>query len=786
MNLLIDVMTKIKLSLLIFSLLLISTGVSANLTQPLPNIVFIFADDLGWGDAGPKKLQSSPVITQNIDQLAEQGMHFTDAHTASAVCAPSRYSAMTGNNPFRGRKRWGTWDYFAPSQILESQNTVADVLKAAGYQTAFFGKWHMGGDFFMKGSNTIYRGDDPTQVDFNRRFHNGPLDHGFDYSYTLPSGIQAEPYAYFENDRYTPIDPANAALTELSNGPFTRAGYGDPNWDSRMVGGRLAQKAVDFINRHNNQYGNSKPFLLYYATQAPHGPYTPPAQFDGKPVAGETGMTARQDMILELDFQVGKIINAIDNHGLSNNTLIIFTSDNGGYQPTPDITAAGHDGVAGLRGQKAEVYDGGHRVPFIAKWGDGTPAGSKIKPGSVNHQLISVNDWVATMYALTNQALPEDQALDSANILPLLTGEKDEPVRSYLMVDATPGTAGTQRKWRTIRAGDWALLLDPSDTPQELYNMATDHRQTRNLINDSQYNERVNALLDQYLYAINVSTRTVPDPCGKPNPGPVQGPAIHLWKDCGNSGQWHLHATGVSGAKDPVVFEGELNSDGHFTDVVPYKTSPHDSIYDFINTSDPKRIEYGFKIWDRWVNGVDFTIADNQQTCFSTLSQPTQTKLLLGGAQLPFTTPFDLNSLMSCRPSAQSVCGEPAYNPAKDHGIFLWKDCPNNQWHLRVTAGMSNGAMYQGFTTTSNGNGLVTPYNLNANDTLDVTTQPSRIDFDIRVWQPNINGFDFSYPQATDLCFGLSHRSGNSVTLGQSKVSVKLPINLTTLEPCVL
>lgn len=770
---------------LILTLLVTLSAYPDDESLPLPNVIFIFADDLGWGDVGPRKNPISPVITPHIDRLAAEGMRFTDAHTASAVCAPSRYSAMTGNYPFRGRNRWGTWLYHKESQILGGQKTVAEILQDAGYRSAFFGKWHMGGDFFKKGSNDFYRGGyyNWQSVDFTRRFHNGPLDHGFDYSLTLPDGIQNPPYGYFENDKYTPIDPSQPDLVWLEDGPYTKAGFGDPNWDSRIVGWRLAQSAVDFIDLHHQQFGTQKPFFLYYASQAVHFPWTPPDEFDGEPVKGATGLIPRLDMVVELDLQVGKIIQALEDRGIDDNTLIIFTSDNGGLRSEEHLLAGLHDSVGGLNGSKGWVYEGGHRVPFFAKWGDGTRNGSMIAPGSVNNQLIAVHDWVATMYALTGQARPADQALDSANILPLLLGEKDEPVRSYLTVDASQGI-GEQVKWRTIRAGDWALLLDPTDTPVELYNLATDLDQTTNLINNSSQANRIDKLLDRYLYAFNQSKRTVPDPCGVPSPSSFTGPAIDLWKDCYTDNEWHFRATGVSW-QGSVVFSGVVTSENTFMNVIPYELVSHNSTYDFIDTSDPKQIEYGIKIWDERVNGFDFKVAADVSTCLTTLSQPSQTRTRLGEAQISFSVPFDLGTLSDCGLPVQSECGAPNFDPAAGPGIFLWKDCLGSQWHFRVVgADLQSRSLYSGYITANKSVNSVIPYNLVSHDVLDYTSDPGRIDFSLKVWGPRVNGFDFLYPAMADTCFDLIRTSNQQLLLGRDQVPATVPISLTTLQSC--
>jgi arylsulfatase A-like enzyme len=476
----------------------------------------LLSDDVGYGDTGYYKTPSSPVPTPNIDSLAAQGMTFTDAHTPSSVCAPTRYSLMTGNYPYRGRDPWGVWEFQEISQILEGQRTVADVMRHAGYHTAFFGKWHMGGDFYKKSSGTFYRGGDAAQVDFTQPFENGPTDHGFDYSYVTPLGIQGQPYAYFESDLYVPIYPGQPDMIPVSKGPFNGGviltnGHADPFWDSREVGPTLADNAVAFIDQHHQQNidnGTDTPFFIYYSTPSIHVPITPPNTFGGIPVSGATGAGDLADMIFELDLEVGAIIQALTDRNLLKDTLIIFSSDNGAAEGE----ISGHDRTGGLRGKKATLYEGGHRVPFIARWGDGTLAGSSIPPGSVSSQLIAVQDWVATMYDLTNQVIPVDQAMDSSSLLPVLLGKQSEnqPVRDYMVIQSAHWADPTvdHTRWRAIRQGDWALLFDENEIPEELYNLADDPGQTNNLIGDMQYDELLNELQTVFNYALYESDRT--------------------------------------------------------------------------------------------------------------------------------------------------------------------------------------------------------------------------------------------------------------------------------------
>ena len=477
----------------------------------LPNVVFILADDIGLGDAGPFKLPTSPIPTPNIDRLAAEGMTFTDAHTPASVCAPSRYSLMTGNYPHRGRTPWGAWKFQEVSQILPGQRTVADVMRDAGYHTAFFGKWHLGTDFYKKGDNSFFHGANVSMVDFARPFENGPLDHGFDYSVVTLIGIHDQPYAYFDSDQYVPINPMLPDMIPAGRGPFNGGiipfdGYADPSWDSRQAGPTLAGSAVAFIDQHHQQNianGTDTPFFIYYATPSIHTPTTPPDTFNGAPVKGATGAGDLADMILELDMEVGAIIQALEVRSLLQDTLIIFSSDNG---PAKGVVA-GHD-------RTATMYEGGHRVPFIARWGDGTVIGSAISPGSVSTQLIAVQDWVATMYDLTNQNKPVDQAMDSTSILSVLLGQQpaNQPVRDYMLMQAADWADPTvdHKKWHSVRQGDWVLLLDDTDTPAELYNLADDPAQTTDLIGDTQYAGVVNELVTVFSYARYVSGHTGP------------------------------------------------------------------------------------------------------------------------------------------------------------------------------------------------------------------------------------------------------------------------------------
>jgi arylsulfatase A-like enzyme len=505
------------------SILLVASAAAhpAAHARELPNVVFILADDLGWGDIEAYR-PDGRVPTPNLDRLCRQGMRFTDAHSPSALCAPARYSAMTGNYPWRGR---GTWRYNAQPQIRDGQATVAQALRAAGYRTAFVGKLHLGGDFFRKGSEDVYRGDDWTLVDFARRFGKGPTAYGFDHTYVAPDGIQGRLYAFFEDDLYAPLDPTKAAMRHWAKGTYGRStipkdGYGDPSWDSARVGPILAGRVVQIIDRYHREdvaAGRRTPFFVYFSTQAVHRPHTPPDELDGAPILGSTGLGARADMVHELDAQVGLIVRALEERGLARQTMLIVTSDNGAV-PSREELEAGHDAVAGLRGRKGTIWEGGHRVPFVVKWGDGTAQGSVVAPGSISAQLIGVQDWVATVSALVGRPVPVDQSRDSVSFLPLLDGTADaETIRRTAMVLVSGGKGGGsvpvgQKHMSAIRVREWKLILDAQERPVELYNLADNLGEdpARNLVAVPDEAARVADMMERYHEARRLPRTALP------------------------------------------------------------------------------------------------------------------------------------------------------------------------------------------------------------------------------------------------------------------------------------
>lgn len=473
----------------------------------MPNVVMIMADDWGWSDiAAYRRHQglADPIATPNLDRLCAEGMMFTDAHSPAALCAPTRFSMMTGSNPYRNTVQWGTWGFTAASAFSKNREhvTVGEVAQAAGYRTAFFGKMHFGGGI----------------EDFDQKMPVFPTSYGFDYVFSTHGGIQDPPYLYFENDRFVKIDPADPlnpsapggnadvvtwaagwypATNGLNNIQSSHAGIGDPGWQSSQNGIINSRKAAGFIRDHVANHPG-RPFMLYYCAPQVHVPHTPPVDFEpdaaghpgtppNVPVAGSTGGDSLADMVHELDLQVGWIVARLEDpdgdgdpsDSILANTLVMFTSDNGGLASERGLP--GYDSTGPLRGAKAMMVEGGHRVPFVARWGDGTPEGSRIAPGSVSGQLICGHDWVGAMYALTGQSMAENQAMDCANILPILLGEQDEsvPVHDFMLHQSQ----NTQPYPYAIRQGDHVLFIDLSrQVAGELYNLSNDLAQATNLL----------------------------------------------------------------------------------------------------------------------------------------------------------------------------------------------------------------------------------------------------------------------------------------------------------------
>ncbi len=454
-----------------------------------PNIIYILADDMGYGDMGCNN-PGGKIPTPHLDRLAAQGMRFTDAHASSSVCSPSRYALLTGRycwrTPLKSSVLW-PWD---PPLIEADRPTAAKLLCEQGYRTACIGKWHLGWEWATKDGKPAY-GDAPIghldrdqrlalerNIDYSQPIGGGPLACGFDYYF----GVDVPnfpPYTWFEQDRL-----AAAPTEQKPEEMFGLPGAMKPGW-------KLEDMVPEFVRRARAYIAEagSDPFFLYLPLTSPHTPIVPNQEFIGRSGAGLYG-----DFVCEVDWVVGEIMAALDEQGLADDTLLIFTSDNG---PECSPAAAGgcyehvrqfgHYSMAHLRGAKRDTWEGGHRVPFVARWPGVTPV------GSVCDQLTLLGDFMATCVQLTGTELPPGVAEDSISILPLLQGQVDAPVRSSAVHHSCAGRFA-------LRQDDWVFIDAPSgddnrepdwfkaergysdhDFPGELFNLKDDIAERQNL-----------------------------------------------------------------------------------------------------------------------------------------------------------------------------------------------------------------------------------------------------------------------------------------------------------------
>lgn len=417
--------------------------------QDKPNVVYILVDDLGYGDVGC--YGATKVKTPNIDKLASEGKMFTDAHSASAVCTPSRYALLTGQYPVRannGKGIWGPAPVTSKLLINPEQFTLADVFKNSDYATAALGKWHLG---FGKGENT-----------WNEPLRPGPNDLGFDYYYGVPVVNSAPPYVYVENDRIvegdpndplvyvgrgkdkevTPITPIPPEASQRTANMFKGAVKAHKLYNDYTVGTVLAGKAVDWITEKTTSE-KQNPFFLYLATTHIHHPFTPGKDFQGKSDAELYG-----DFIEELDWMVGQVTSTLEKQGVAKNTLVILTSDNGAMLNLGGRNAvkAGHKINGDLLGFKFGVWEGGHRVPFIVKWP------GKIEAGTVSDQLICNVDMLATFMEVTGQDPNSLKNTDSKNMMSALLDNPKMPIRDELLLAAHKPTH------LSLRKGKWMYI----------------------------------------------------------------------------------------------------------------------------------------------------------------------------------------------------------------------------------------------------------------------------------------------------------------------------------------
>ncbi len=467
---------------LLFLLCLLSCGDrKAQLVKEkrTPNIIYILADDLGYGDIGAFNPQGK-IHTPHIDQLASSGIKFTDAHSPSAVCSPTRYGILTGRYSWRSELKSGVLTGKSRALIPKTRKTVASLLKESGYETAFIGKWHLGWDWSLKDSTDFggegWNPEDFGNIDFDQAIKNTPNDLGFDYAYGHSGSLDMAPYVYVENGYTT------AAVDHLTEdtGKYTwwRKGPTASDFVHGEVTPNFFGKAIDFIDARST---GQAPFFLYLALPSPHTPILPTKDFLGK-----SGLNPYADFVMMIDAYVGDLVKALDHQGLSENTIIIFTSDNG-CSPEADfelLGSKGHDPSGNLRGHKADIFEGGHRIPFILKW----PA--VVAPNSISDKTINLTDLMATCAELTNRPLAPDEGEDSYSLLPILDMDPTKPYQREATVHHSINGSFALRKgyWKLIFCPDSGGWSDPKPQSEEvaklepfqLYNLANDLKEQEN------------------------------------------------------------------------------------------------------------------------------------------------------------------------------------------------------------------------------------------------------------------------------------------------------------------
>ena len=601
---------------------------SALADPPLPNVIYIMLDDLGPGEYSSYNNlqglgQTSKIATPNIDQLAAQGMRFNNAHAATALCAPTRAAVMAGAPTWQTNVRWG----FGSSSLQTGQQSVGDLMQAAGYNTALMGKGHLGGQVYEIGSdNAAGNGfSNIPNMDFDRPLRNGMKGHGYDYTFNMIAGIQARPYVFWEDDLAT-ITDADGNSTRIDNSnklTMTRqwdagyddgvteiwtgaGGWGAVDWKTRDVPQAMLNKAVDFMDGNVTNTPN-EPFFLHYNSVAGHWPYVAPPSvqvdingdgdtsdpgefynvdgYDGSGPAPDDLGTESMQMVSVSDAEVGVLVSYLEQtddprnpgHKLIDNTMIIYTSDNGGIGPNytnqhgpldrDEWDVYGHDSTAGLLENKASSHEGGHRVPFIVQWKD------QVEAGSVRDQRVSNIDLMGTLAGLTGQSLI-DQGQGSHNLLPVFTGERDDsdPVRKNLVVEDTGGASDGQISRKLYYEGNWKLSVGAgnatSPTIHEFFDLATDPGETTNLVSSSDpgIQQRITDMYANYIAERN-ATRMAPVLVGKNSTVDVQA------------------ATGLGDVEVEGVFEGQgvvsgsldLNNNGTLR-IVPGVSSSTQSI----------------------------------------------------------------------------------------------------------------------------------------------------------------------------------------------------------------
>lgn len=456
-----------------FFFLSLATCLSVNMfarDKKLPNIIFILADDLGYGDLSCLN-EKGKIRTPHLDKMASEGVVFVDAHSGSAVSTPTRYGVLTGRYNWRSTLKTGVLHKYAPPLIPFDRTTMASMLRNQGYNTACIGKWHLGFNFPTKNGEKPVDKPEEYNLDFTKEITGGPCDIGFDYFF----GVDAPnypPYCYIENRRTKGLPDTYYPFNRKME---SREGRGLPGWDMKDVLPDIEKKAVEYIHQ---SVKSEKPFFLYFPLTSPHAPIVPTAEFQDQSKLNEYA-----DFVMQSDAVVGSVLKALEENKIADNTIVVFTSDNG-CSPSADfelLGRKGHDPSYIFRGMKSDLFEGGHHIPCIVRW----PA--KCRPHRVD-QTVCLTDFLATFAVITGYSLADNEGEDSYNILPLLIqSEYKEAIREATVHHSIDGSFAIRKgKWKLLLSsysGGWSEPRKPQEGAPEyqLFDLEKDPEEMNNL-----------------------------------------------------------------------------------------------------------------------------------------------------------------------------------------------------------------------------------------------------------------------------------------------------------------
>lgn len=462
-----------------FTLLLLLSGIAS---ASNPNVILIMADDLGIGDISPTNSQCK-IKTPHLQQMASEGLTFLDAHTPSSVCTPTRYGLLTGRYNWRSRLARGVLSGTSPHLIPAERPTLAHLMKQAGYQTGMIGKWHLGWDWPRQDG----------EIDFSQPVINGPNINGFDYYYAHCGSLDMPPYVWVDTGNVTAQPDRVEGVTKAQD-PYGWYRKGPIGADFKIpeVLPHLFGKSMDFVRSHAGAAKSGDPFFLYLALPAPHTPIVPVPPF-----LGASQLNPYADFVMQVDHHVGELLETLDKAGLAEDTLVIFTSDNG-CSPEANfgvLKKQGHDPSAGYRGHKADIYEGGHRVPFLCRWP------GVIKPGTTTQALTCLTDVYATLEEITGQDKQAVGGEDSFSLIPVFKGQPSSERDSLVSHSIGGSFAIRQGPWKlclSAGSGGWSAPKEPEAKRQglpamQLFHLGEDPAEQKNLVESNP--EQVQALL---------------------------------------------------------------------------------------------------------------------------------------------------------------------------------------------------------------------------------------------------------------------------------------------------